>query len=418
MNNKNCFGFDRGNGRHVNAMQDFRDKLGGRNQWFADLVDELAVLKTDRRISEIRIRQGQPIVVAKPLPPEIIPLKKLSSNGKDAFLPTGEHIDNIIYMLYSEERLVVAEMSTIDFSVAIYGVGVFRINYSRYEGGVGLSIRYLEFHIPSFETLRLPKYYTDWFDTLMLKRKLTDSKGNIVPTGQIASGGLVLHIGPTGSGKSTAMAAELQYIAEQIDGTIRTFENPIEYRLTETKAAVDQCEFGVHMKAQGIMTIFETAKSNMLRIMPEVIMVGEVKTPEEIREVVDTGSRGHLVLSTLHAKDAVEALTVMMSVMGNTKDLLARSLRAIVAHHLYLTIDGRTVPIYEIFVPDDTVKQMIYDGQLKEIKTRFYTDKEMSRGKDARSITFSEYIDQLVDDGTITEEDKDELLAYMMIKKR
>src|SRR5208282_3293636 len=150
-----------------------------------------------------------------------------------------------------------------------------------------------------------------FIDSLIMERELADSEGVLCKVGQIASGGLILHIGPTGSGRSTGMASELQYAADRIDGTILTFENPIEYRLMPNKATVDQCEFGVHMKKQGNMSMFETAKSNLLRKMPDVVMFGEVKTSEEIREVIDTGSRGHLVLATLHAKDALEALSVM-----------------------------------------------------------------------------------------------------------
>ncbi len=406
MNSRNYFGFDHKD--PAQAMDDFRSRLSDKNMWFAEMIDAISELKDKRRISEIRIREGQPVEVAKPLPPEIIKIK-----GEN-FMPTGLQVDNLIRSLYSDDRDEVDKMSTIDFSVAIYAKGVYRINYSRYEMGVGLSIRYLEFYIPSFETLQLPKFYTNFINSLIMERTLPDSAGTPCKVGQIASGGLILHIGPTGSGKSTAMAAELQHAANHIDGTILTFENPIEYRLMPNKATVDQCEFGVHMKAQGNMSMFETAKSNLLRKMPDVVMFGEVKTREEIHEVIDTGARGHLVLATLHAKDALEALSVMIFVMGDTRNLLARSLRAIVAHYLYLTADGRIVPLYEIFIPDETCKAKIYDNKLDDIHNRFYKERIMSK-QGGQSITFSEYIDRLVEEQKLTEDDRKQLKASMMI---
>ncbi len=404
-NNKLHFGF---NHRDPDkAIEELEHKLG-EHKWFARFISEIVALKQRRRITDIVIRESQPIEVVTPLPKVMVEI-----DGR-IVQPSEDDINRLVYNLLGKGPNDIDSMSSIDFSVAVYGIGILRINYSRCEMGVGLSIRYLDFEIPEFEGLQYPLFYRRWFQSLIRERTMPNDNGPLYKVGQINSGGLILHIGPTGSGKTTAIASEIMYMAMRIDGIILTYENPIEYRFIQTRALVEQRELGVHIREQDNMTMFQTAKYNLLRKAPSVVMFSEVKTEDEIRELIDTASRGHLTLATLHAKDALEALSIMMAVMGDAKNLLARSLRAIVSHYLYLTIAGNIIPIYEIFTPDEIIKEKIcLENGMKEIKRRFVTEKNMGQS----SITFSQYISDLVKKKTITEDDKREVIASMMIKE-
>ena len=140
-------------------------------------------------------------------------------------------------------------------------------------------------------------------------------------------------------------------------------------------------------------------------------MISEVKTEQEIYELLDVANRGHLVFSTMHAKNTIEALSLMMSVTQSARHLLATSLLVIVSHYLHLTLDGKIVPIYEVFIPDKTVKKKIQDGNLVDIHRMFYQEKVLAQS----SITFPDCISELMNKGVISDEEKKEMLASMMV---
>ncbi len=160
------------------------------------------------------------------------------------------------------------------------------------------------------------------------------------------------------------------------------------------------------------MSQLDTVKSNLLRKKPSAVLYSEVKTDEEIFEVIHLGCRGPIVFSTLHTSNAGEALAVMSSVMGAKRALLAGSLRAIVSHYMYLSIKGDLVPLYEIFIPNAQAKKYIYDDKIDDIKRLFYNEKTFNV---APSINFKTHLDSLVLSGTLTEQDKKEVLSSMMI---
>ncbi len=405
MNELN-YGFD--HREPAKALEELKSKLGSKNGWFVRFIGEVVKMKQHQNITDIVIKENQLIKVGavKSFIPLLI---KLELNG-NIFKPSGDDINFLTHSLLGKDHSYLNSMSSIDFSLAIYGIGIFRINYSRDIMGVGLSIRYLDFDIPEFEGLQYPAYYKKFFETLIRERTLTDSDGKQHGIGYIGSGGLVLHIGPTGSGKTTAIASELRHIADRISGTIVTYENPVEYRFVQTKAIIRQYELGKHIKDQDKLSTFETLKYHLLRNAPSVAMISEVKTEQEIYELLDVANRGHLVFSTMHAKNTIEALSLMMSVMKSARHLLATSLLAIVSHYLHLTLHGKIVPIYEVFIPDKTVKKKIQDGNLVDIHRMFYQEKVLVQS----SVTFPDFISELMNRGVLSDEEKKELLASMM----
>lgn len=399
--NRHVYGFNHKNADM--AMEEFRARLGAKNEWFVRFVAFIQDINRRRKVTDIVIRENVPIEIVRPFPPSIVPL------GNPAFRPSGDDINMLTKCLLDRELKYLDDMSTIDFSIVIYGVGVFRINYSQHEMGVELSVRYLDFDIPDFESLRYTPYYKNWIKGLVRERTMQEDGGRELNLGYVNSGGLILHIGPTGSGKTTAIASELKYIADRINVPMLTYEKPIEYRLLQTKAMISQYELGRDIREQNGLQEFDVMKNNLLRKSPSVILIAEVKTEHEIFELVDIANRGHLVFSTMHSQNIVEAISVMMSVMKNSRRMLASGLKAIVAHYLYLSLAGNIVPLYEIFIPDKTVRKKIYDNNTDDIRRIFYLEKQLRN-----SITFSDYIDMMLRENVITQDDKKEILASMM----
>jgi len=190
-----------------------------------------------------------------------------------------------------------------------------------------------------------------------------------------------------------------------------TYENPVEYRFVKTKAIVRQYEIGKHIKDQDKLTTFETLKYHLLRNAPSVAMISEVRTDQEIYELLDVASRGHLVFSTLHARNTIEALSLMKSVSEAASSLISTSLLAIVSHYLHLTEDGRIIPVYEVFIPEKTAKKQIQNGDIGAIQRMFYQEKVLKN----TSITFSDHISELADKNIISDDEKQEITASMML---
>jgi len=219
----------------------------------------------------------------------------------------------------------------------------------------------------------------------------------------VRTGGLILHVGPTGSGKTTTIASEIGYLAKETTGTIITYENPIEYRYVGFPAPIRQYEIGYHLKDDPAVIV-----KHLLRVNPSVVLYGEARTLQEMRVVLDVANRGHLVFSTIHANNVKEALGVLLSACGDETHLLANGLIMIVAHRLVLNRQGEIVPLFEVFSPDKVDRTALMEGELRKIYTRFY--QEEAKSEESVRWTFKKYLEALTTAGIIDPEIKRELL--------
>lgn len=227
-----------------------------------------------------------------------------------------------------------------DFAYAIMGLGRFRVNGYRQRGSVGMVFRLVRSSARSFEDLGLP-------DAV---RKLADEQR-----------GLVLVTGPTGSGKTTTLAAMIDHINRTRECHIVTIEDPIEVLHRDDAAAISQREVG--FDTEGFLIALRSA----LREDPDVILVGEMRDPETVATALSAAETGHLVLSTLHTVDAVETVNRVVDFFPQGQQRQARitlagALKGTICQRLVPTTDGTgRVPALEIMVVNGRIQQTIVD---------------------------------------------------------
>ena len=224
-------------------------------------------------------------------------------------------------------------------------LGNFRINIMRQRGSISMVIRYVRGEIPQFETLNLPPAL---LDMITAKR------------------GLILIVGSTGSGKSTTMAAMLDYRNGNLPGHILTIEDPIEYLFRHRKSIVNQREIGEDTQS------YHNALINGLRAAPDVLMIGEVRDRETMQHVLIHALTGHLCMTTLHANNSYHALARIINMYphdarpGLLSDL-AVSLRAIVSQRLVRNKQGKLQPAVEIMMNSTHVADLVKAGDLDKL---------------------------------------------------
>lgn len=274
-----------------------------------------------------------------------------------------------------------------EYGFSVKDFGRFRVSHTTSEEGKVLSLRKLPYAIPSIEEL-------DRFNFLKGIKNILNFK-HMVPSG------LILHTGITGSGKSTMIAAEIDYIATKISGNILVFENPIEYRITMRKANVIHYEVNRHISS------FLEGMNISLRNNPSVIMVGEVRTKEEIQTLFEIANKGHLVFSTLHTNNVMNTIRFLVEVgedKGSWRHLIAHSLRAIVSQKLMFR-NSDYVLIAEVFIPDKVARTKIAEGNYVELENLIYSNQL----KDNGTITFKHAFEELVRNNVLSERDRKEL---------
>lgn len=253
-----------------------------------------------------------------------------------------------------------------------------RVNiYTQFETPA-ISIRLLNDKIPTFESLNLPEIFKQ---LAMLPR------------------GLLLVTGPTGSGKSTTLAAMIDYINERKKAHILTFEDPIEYKHQHKRAMVNQREVGVDVKT------YADALKSALREDPDVILVGEMRDIETITSAVTAAETGHYVFSTLHTTGASSTIDRIIDVFPSGQQeqiqtLLATTLRGVISQTLIPRKDGNgRVAAFEIMIVNDAVANMIREGKCHQI------DSLLQTGMKTGMISLDMYLAQLVKNDVVDLDD-------------
>lgn len=260
----------------------------------------------------------------------------------------SELIRDYLKIICSDEnyKKIIEQKEECDFSFYDANIGRFRVNAFWQKGGLAAVFRHIKSKLPTFEELLLPEtiYKTCSFQN-----------------------GIILITGTTGSGKSSTMAAIINYINQNFAKHIVTIEDPIEFVHTDLKSAITQREIGIDSKN------YDSALRAVLRQNPDIIVIGEMRDAETVLAGVEASETGHLVLSTLHTGNASQTIDRIIEFFPKTKHdqirtLLAENIKAIFSQMLIPKIDGsRMVPAVEIMVQTTTLKKLIRENQIEKL---------------------------------------------------
>lgn len=269
------------------------------------------------------------------------------------------------------------EKGDYDCSYSIPHVSRFRVNVMRQRGSITLVLRQIPTKIPSFDELGLPEICR----TLSLKPR-----------------GLVLVTGPTGSGKSTTLAAMIDYINTNEPGHILTMEDPIEFVHPDKKCFVNQREIGADTAD------FNQALRRALRQDPDVILIGEMRDLETIRLAVTAAETGHLVFGTLHTSSATKTIDRIVSVFppeeqSQIRMQLSGTLQGVISQTLLPKVGGGRVAAQEILIATDAVRAMIRESKTSQMIT------SMQTGAKYGMILLEDRLNQLIAEKKITVDD-------------
>lgn len=296
--------------------------------------------------------------------------------GKGA-LPPGA-IKKIAYSIMSPAQIEEFEREwEANFAYSAGDVGRFRVNVFMQRGEVGMVMRHIKSDIPTLEELHLPKVLKN----LVMERT-----------------GLVLVCGPTGSGKSTTMAAMIEYRNCHSSGHILTIEDPIEFLYEHKRSIIDQREIGVDTKN------YSNALKNAMREAPDVILIGEIRDAEGMEYALNYAQTGHLCLATIHGNNAKQVLERVRNMFpkemqGHVMTELASVLKGIISQRLIRNKEGTRVPALEIMLAAPEIVEIISRGtNLEELP------KAIASNKLDGMITFDQSLYDLFRMGEITQE--------------
>ncbi len=300
-------------------------------------------------------------------------LKPISSE----ILQPGE-IKQIAYEIMDNTQQAEFESELeMNLAISVSGYGRFRINIFVQRNEVGIVARNIVAEIPNWQDLRLPPILTD---VIMRKR------------------GLVLFVGATGSGKSTSLAALIDYRNGNSSGHIVTIEDPVEYVHSHKKSIVNQREVGVDTRS------WHNALKNTLRQAPDVILIGEVRDRETMEHALSFAETGHLCISTLHANNANQALDRIINFFPEERRAqllmdMAMNMQCIVSQRLIPTVDNKRCAAIEVLLGTPMVSDLILRGEIDGIK------EVMEKSENIGMKTFDSALFQLFEEGLIDEEE-------------
>jgi twitching motility protein PilU len=270
---------------------------------------------------------------------------ELTPLGKEP-CPAGYVEKLAMEMMNDKQRAEFAEKPEMNLALSLSGVGRFRVNIFKQRNEVSMVIRNIQTDIPDINKLGLPPVLKE---VVMAKR------------------GLILFVGGTGSGKSTSLAALIDYRNTNSKGHIITIEDPIEYVHQHKGCIINQREVGVDTDS------FEDALKNTLRQAPDVILIGEIRDRETMEHALAFAETGHLAISTLHANNANQALDRIVNFFPEEKRQsllsdLSINLQAFVSQRLVKTVDKKRCAAIEIMLNSPRIADLIKAGEVLEIK--------------------------------------------------
>ncbi len=257
-------------------------------------------------------------------------------------------------LMNAEQKERFARDLEIDFAISHTGLGRFRVAIFMQRGCPSVVLRYIAGEMPRLEALGVPEVLRD---LIMLKR------------------GLVLVVGATGSGKSTSIAAMINFRNESSSDHIVTIEDPIEFLHTNKRSIVNQREVGLDTKS------FERALRSVMRAAPDVILIGEVRDRESMEAAISLAGTGHLVIASLHANNCAETLDRIINMFPRDQHNqvfldLSQYLRAVIAQRLVMGRDARRVAAVEVMLNTPHISELTKKGDVTGIKEAIIASSE------------------------------------------
>ena len=310
-------------------------------------ITELLAFAVKNKASDLHLSAGLP------------PMIRVHGDIRRINLPPMEHEDvhSMVYDIMSDaQRKMYEEHLECDFSFAVPNLARFRVNAFVQQRGAAAAFRTIPAKVQSLEELNAPKVFAE-----MTNRPR----------------GLILVTGPTGSGKSTTLAAMVNHVNEQEYGHILTIEDPIEFLHESKKCLINQREVGPHTLS------YSNARRSALREDPDYILVGEMRDLETIRLALTAAETGHLVFGTLHTSSAAKTIDRIIDVFPAAEKemvraMLSESLVSVISQTLLKTKDGQgRLAAHEIMVGTPAIRNLIREGKVAQMYSSIQTSQSV-----------------------------------------
>jgi twitching motility protein PilT len=331
-------------------------------------IAELLAFAVKNKASDLHLSSGLP------------PMIRVDGDLRRLNLPAldNQQLTELLYSTMSDHQRRDFEANLeVDFSYAVPGLARFRVNCFHNDRGVGGAFRTIPVAVWTLEDIGAPPSFKEIIN---------------VPRG------LVLVTGPTGSGKSTTLAAMIDHINNTVAGHILTIEDPIEFVHTSRKCLINQRE--VHRDTHG----FNQALRSALREDPDIILVGEMRDIETIRLALTAAETGHLVFATLHTSSAAKTIDRIIDVFPAgektmVRSMLSESLRAVIAQTLMKRIGGGRIAAHEIMLATPAIRNLIREDKVAQMYSAIQT------GQNVGMHTLDQYLEGLVARGTVSRQE-------------
>jgi len=303
-------------------------------------VKPLFKLMVDKKASDLFFTTHAPVMIK--IDGKIMPVNKMEL--------TPKMVRQAALELMNENQLEEFTRNLeIDFAVSEAGLGRFRVNIFHQRGNVAMVLRYVTPILPTLEELGMPDSLKD---LVMLRR------------------GLILMVGAAGSGKSTTLAAMINFRNQNAASHIVTIEDPIEFLHSNQRSIVNQREIGLDTIS------YERALRSAMREAPDVILIGEIRDRVTMQAAIDLAGTGHLAIATLHANNAPETLDRIINLYPSEQHAqvfmdLGQYIRAIISQRLVRSKEGKRVAAVELMLNTAHIAELIHKGDISGVKEAF-----------------------------------------------